>query len=160
MTTVSRPEDDFPGRGFGARIAARREESRCPCRDNDARPACLAAGDPEELKHAVACARGLREALDRLPHEMAARVLAAMPFSMPTVQVFDEPEFTCRRVPSPISRPVRRCRSSPPCRPTSRWNLRELPKSERDRLLASKWATRETLTLLLAYPLETQLGVS
>jgi magnesium transporter len=122
----------------------------------------LAAGDPEELRRAVAGLRAadLAEALDRLPHAAAARVLAALPFDL-AVQVFDEPEFTCRHqafahLPAEEAVPLLSAMSA-----DQQADLfRELPEAERKRLLAAvDPATREGLTLLLAYPRETAGGI-
>ncbi len=122
----------------------------------------LAAGDPQELAGAVAAMRAadLAEGLDRLPPEAAARVLAALPFDL-AVQVFDEPEFTCRReafahLPAAEAVPLLDAMSAD----QQADFFRELPPAERTRLLAAvDPATRQALTLLLAYPPDTAAGI-
>jgi magnesium transporter len=115
----------------------------------------LAAGDPQELARAVAGMRApdLAEELDRLPPVAAARVLAALPFDL-AVQVFDEPEFTCRRqafAHLPAEEAVRLLDAMSADQQADLF--RELPPAERTRLLAAvDPATRQALTLLLAYP--------
>jgi magnesium transporter len=122
----------------------------------------LAAGDPEELARAVAGMRApdVAEELDRLPHEAAARVLAALPFDL-AVQVFDEPEFTCRReafAHLPADEAVRLLDAMSADQQAD--FFRELPEPERRRLLAAvDPATREGLTLLLAYPPDSAGGI-
>jgi magnesium transporter len=122
----------------------------------------LAAGDPQELARAVAGMRAadLAEGLDRLPPEAAARVLAALPFDL-AVQVFDEPEFTRRReafahLPAAEAVPLLDAMSAD----QQADFFRELPPAERTRLLAAvDPATRQALTLLLAYPPDTAGGI-
>lgn len=122
----------------------------------------LAAGDPQELQHAVAGMRpaDLAEALDRLPSAAAAKVLAALPFEL-AVQVFDEPEFTCRRqafAHLPADEAVRLLSAMSADQQADLF--REFPEAERARLLAAvEPATREGLTLLLAYPPDSAGGI-
>lgn len=122
----------------------------------------LAAGDPEELQRAVAGMRpaDLAEALDRLPSAAAAKVLAALPFDL-AVQVFDEPELTRRReafAHLPADEAVRLLDAMSADQQADLF--RELPEAERQRLLpAVDPATREGLTLLLAYPPDSAGGI-
>jgi magnesium transporter len=122
----------------------------------------LADGDPQELARTVAVMRAadLAEELDRLPPESAARVLAALPFDL-AVQLFDEPEFTHRRrafecLPVDEAVPLLEAMSTDQLADL----LREIKEPERGRLLAAlKPATREALTLLLAYPPSCAAGI-
>jgi magnesium transporter len=122
----------------------------------------LADGDPQELARAVSVMRSadLAEALDRLPDESAARVLAALPFDL-AVQVFDEPEFTRRRHAFehlPADKKVALLEAMSADRQADLF--RELPEPERARLLAAvQPSTREALKLLLAYPPATAGGI-
>ena len=122
----------------------------------------LADGDPQTLARAVAGMRAadLAEALDRLPPESAARVLAALPFEL-AVQLFDEPEFTRRRHAFgclPVERAVPLLEAMSADQQADLF--RELPETERTRILAAVGpATRETLTRLLAYPPATAGGI-
>ncbi len=122
----------------------------------------LADGDPQTLARAVAGMRAadLAEALDRLPPESAARVLAALPFEL-AVQLFDEPEFTRRRHAFgclPVERAVPLLEAMSADQQADLF--RELPETERTRILAAVGpATRETLTRLLAYPPTTAGGI-
>jgi magnesium transporter len=122
----------------------------------------LADGDPQTLAEAVAGMRAadLAEALDRLPPESAARVLAALPFDL-AVQLFDEPEFTRRHHAFgclPVERAVPLLEAMSADQQADLF--RELPETERARILAAVApATRETLTRLLTYPPTTAGGI-
>ncbi|HZF10444.1 MAG TPA: magnesium transporter, partial [Thermoanaerobaculia bacterium] len=119
-------------------------------------------GDPRELARVVAQMRSpdLAEALERLPPEPAARVLACLPFDL-AVQLFDEPDFTHRRraferLPAGEAVPLLEAMSADQLTDL----FRELPEAERDRLLlAVQPSTREALKSLLAYPPDTAGGI-
>src|SRR5579885_895271 len=94
-------------------------------------------GDPQALAQAVAQMRSpdLAEALEQLPPEPAARVLAALPFEL-VVQLFDEPELTRRRQAFerlPAGQAVRVVEAMSADQQADLF--RELPPAERDRLL-------------------------
>ena len=122
----------------------------------------LADGDPAALARTVAGMRSadLAEEIDRLPHESAARVLAALPFDL-AVQLFDEPEFTHRTralecLPVEQAAPLIEAMSA-----DQQADLfRELREKYREPLLAAlKPSTRDSLKDLLKYPPTTVGGI-
>ncbi len=120
----------------------------------------LLAGDEEEFQLACADLRpaDIADALNKLPPDAAARVLAALPFNR-AVQLFDEPELERRgelfeRLDQSAAVPILEAMSS-----DQQVELfRELPEPARDRLVHVLAApTRDALRLLLRYP-ETSAG--
>jgi magnesium transporter len=120
----------------------------------------LLAGDDEEFQLACADLRpaDIADALNKLPPDAAARVLAALPFNR-AVQLFDEPELERRgelfeRLDQSAAVPILEAMSS-----DQQVELfRELPEPARDRLVHVLAApTRDALRLLLRYP-ETSAG--
>jgi magnesium transporter len=120
----------------------------------------LLAGDEEEFRLACADLRpaDIADALNKLPPDAAARVLAALPFDR-AVQLFDEPELERRgelfeRLDLPAAVPILEAMSA-----DQQVELfRELPEAARDRLAHVLAApTRDAIRLLLRYP-ETSAG--
>jgi magnesium transporter len=120
----------------------------------------LLSGDAEDFAAAVEDLRAadIAEPLNHLPVEAAAKVLAALPFTL-AVQLFDEPELERRgeiveEVPVPIAAPLVDALSA-----DQQVELyREMSPEGRTRLLPFfAAATRETLRALMNYP-ETSSG--
>jgi magnesium transporter len=122
----------------------------------------LLAGDPAELAETLAGMRSadIAEALRALAPDAAGRVLTMMPFDQ-AVQVLDEPELEDR---SDILRGLTPEASSLFLEAMSADQraevFRDLGESERQRLLRTlDEPTREQLSLLLRFPLESAGGI-
>ena len=123
----------------------------------------LLHGDPAELQEALTGMRAadIAEALRDLSPDAAGRLMAALPFDV-AVQVFDEPELAHTRCgiitqmnPADVG-PLVDAMSADQQADL----IRELPDSERDRILALlEPATRTALTQLLRYAPESAGGI-